>query len=189
MLEFFLERPFFIWVFWMLPLLGLLGYAFLSQKIIIRALLVFLVMTLPIITGYDYVITDMYGYLFYAVLICVYALLVGKIPYRGVITVGLSFLLLGVCGVGLFLSAFAGSQTNQETWFVKGYKVQSVIYRGFAGRPSKIYQLSKVGVIPVFVKVVDGRSVVDTAEICWIRFEAKRFNFNKCTPDSSYFDK
>ncbi|SEW52279.1 hypothetical protein [Chitinophaga arvensicola] len=176
----------FIFFLFLIPLLGWVIHKQSSRKTIVIVLLTALVLLLPALTGYSYVVSSGYDWLLYIFFTYGYALVLQSDDHSflatGVISAGL--LLFGLWGA--FIGSFAGTTTVEKEWRVKGYKIAHLRDQGFAGGARVTYELSKYAMIPVFIKQVDLEVDKDTTNSCWVTFREEGFNFNWCTPDSSY---
>ncbi|WP_212006475.1 hypothetical protein [Chitinophaga sp. HK235] len=175
----------FIFLFFTFPLLGWLIHQCFSKKTISYILCISLVLLLPALTGYSYVVDNAYGYLFYILLTFAYALIHKVTEYKFLPTGIISLSLFLLCVFISFMGVVAGTITVERKWKLKGYKIEYIRDQGFAGRPLMTYQLSKYAMIPIFLKHVDTKVDDDTTHTCWIKFADAGFNFNKCSPDSS----
>ena len=172
-----------LFILFAFPLIGL-GFDFwLSKKRTVYILIASLVLLTPIFTGYSYLVSWAYQFFGLVGLSCAYSFYSMQIENKApkfvsaVIISGLLFLILGWFA---FMDAFSGSQTTENDWAIGRYKIEYIRDQGFAGGPLMKYQLSKYGLIPIFIKVVEISEERDTVYNCEIPFENNKIIFNKC---------
>lgn len=184
-MSYIVEHPGFILFLFTFPLLGWFLHQQYPKKAIAIIFFTAIGLLLPALTGYSYVLNNAYGYLSYISLASGYAYILTTDEYKFGPTAVISVLLFLFCGFFSFIGGVAGSITVEKEWRLKGYRVTYVKDQGFAGGPLMTYQLSKYGMIPIFVKKMEVKRDDDTTGSCWIKFDEAGFNFNKCSPDSS----
>ncbi|MBO9728570.1 MAG: hypothetical protein J7623_08035 [Chitinophaga sp.] len=184
-MSYIVEHSGFVLLLFTFPLLGWFLHLKYTPKVIVIILFTAIGLLLPVFTGYSYVLNNAYGYLSYISLAAGYAYFLTKGEYKFAPTGIFSLILFLFCGVLAFMGGFLGSITVEKEWRLKGYRVTYVKDQGFAGSPLLTYQLSKYGMIPIFVKEIQVKRDDDTTGSCWIEFDQAGFNFNKCSPDSS----
>lgn len=189
MLYYISNHSIFIFFFFTFPLVSLITHRYLTKEAISYILYPCIVFLLPVLSGYSYIIENMYGFLFYISLTCIYTLCVKKFNYKIASSFILATILFFICGFLSFMGAFTGSIIVEKEWTLKKYKIQYVRDQGFSGGPLVTYQLSKYAIIPLFIKHIDTEIDNDTTQNCWIKFTDAGFNFNKCEPDSSFLKK
>jgi hypothetical protein len=184
MFEYLVKHSFFVFIFFSIPLSGWYIHSRLSKKSIKYILYFTIVLLLPALAGYDYIIDTAYSILTYILLTCLYALLMINSDYKRSGTILISSLLFCICGFVSFFSQIIGFIKVENRWNVNGYRIEYVADQGFAGGARMTYELSRYAWIPLFIKHVDTQ-LQDTANSCWVKFTNEGFNFNRCSIDSS----
>jgi hypothetical protein len=178
---FIISHPRLFFSFFLIPLCGLV----LSKKWSVVALyytcFISTVLLFPVITGYTYAIDNLYAYLIYIVLSCLYGIVLKEKSRAILISITLSCVLAIALGcISVFYSALA-SRTTEREWERPGYKIRYVKDQGFVGAPIMTYEIYKYTTFPIFMKKVYAQIDNDTTESCIVRFELLKLSFNRCT--------
>jgi len=173
-------HPELIFFFFSFPILGWILHSSLSGTVVLYALYTSLILLLPILTGYSYVIENAYAILIYISLACGYSLTLKNNPKKILTTIIISALLFLLLGFAAFIGGMAGTVTVQQRWEIKDYEVDYVRDQGFSGGALMTYRLKKYGAIPIFIKEVDSKVDNDTTNNCIVTFEYNNVSFNKC---------
>ncbi|MBC8147492.1 MAG: hypothetical protein H8E98_05850 [Bacteroidetes bacterium] len=177
MIEYGLE----LFVLFLFPIIGILLDSYLSKRMTIYILIGAIILLLPILTNYNYIIPAMYQFLALIALACIYSFFSKRIKLKSrkirtatVISTSL-FIILGFLA---FVDAFAGGiQKVEKHWKVDGYRVEYIQQQGYKNR----HELKKYGQIPIFIKKIDATFEFDTVQSCYIHFINSKIDFDQCT--------
>lgn len=178
---YFIEHPTIIFLFFTIPFFswGLCKWS--NYKIILYTLYSSLVLLLPIVSGYTYILDNAYTLLIYIALCCGYSLFLNRVKNKPSTVIKHSIILFIIFGVISFYGGFFGTVAIEHEWEVKNHKVQYLREQGFSGGPLFKYELYEYGHIPIFIKHVETKIDSDTTNSCVVKFEYKDFRFNKCS--------
>lgn len=172
-----------IFWFFLFPILGLLFNLKLNKKTISRLLYLSILLFLPILTGYDYIIPHFYTFILFILLSCIWRFILNdfekkrtKIILSSVITL----ILFVALGFILFISVMSGYKEVVNSWKIRNFKIEYTKDQGFAGGALMTYEISKYSVIPFFIKKVDQTVDDDTTNKCIIHFNEIKLDFNTC---------
>jgi hypothetical protein len=171
-------------ILFVFPLIGLALDFMAGKKKIVYTLGASGVLLSPALTGYSYIVDWAYTVLALVALSCVYALFSKQIESRMpkvISAIVISSVLLVALGWGAFMNAFMGFQLIENRWETKGYRVEYIRDQGFAGRPLMKYELSRYGVLPIFIKRIDTAVDSDTTQNCHVNFVNSNLVFDKCS--------
>ena len=172
-----------LFVLFLTPVIGLILDFSLNRKTTLYVLCISLFLLLPILTGYDYIIPYAYQILGLIALSCLYRFYSKQIEKKTpkIITAILfTGLLLIILGYFAFMDSMSGFQRVENFWKIKNYKIDYVRDQGFAGGPLMRYEISKYGLIPIFIKKVDYAIDDDSTNSCLIHFTDIKMDFDKC---------
>jgi len=177
---FWIKHTTFIFLFFTVPLSGWLMNKYLPKNITLYLRVICIVLLLPILTGYNYIIEIAYGCFLYLILACTYSLKIEarQLDLKAVFKFSLK--LLAILGLITFMGKMAGIVVVENEWEFKNYKVEYIRDQGFSGGPLMQYQLSQYGKIPGFIKPLDVVIDNDTARPCQINFTDAQIVFDRC---------
>ena len=166
------------------PILGLIFQYIFSRKQITKIIIVSAVILLPIVTGYDFVISWLYE-------LCITTIIGGFFSYflkgmnknvhKTVTSLIVSILLFIILGFIAFLDAFAGYQEIEEKWTDNSYTVEYIRDQGFAGGPLMKYEVYHTPLFGLYNKKI--QTITHHSEKykdCILIFEKAKVEFDKC---------
>lgn len=172
-----------LFILFAFPLIGLMLDLWVTSKAIRYILIASLVLFIPMLFGYEYVVSWVYPLCGLIALSCFYTfysrLMERKFPkiFSSILISGLLFVILSWFA---FMDAFGGSQTVEKQWSKGGYKVEYIRDQGFAGRPLMKYQLTKIGFLPFLIRRMEVAAEYKIVYDCEIPFKEAGMLFNKC---------
>jgi hypothetical protein len=170
-----------LFILFLTPIIGLIFDLSLEKKKIVYLLSISLLLLLPILTDYQYIIPYTYqvlGLVFLSCLYYFYSMQIEKRTPKVVSAVIITALAFCIFGFFAFMNTMSGHQEVQNSWGIRNYRIEYIKDQGFAGGPLMKYEISKYGLIPIFIKKVD-RSV-DNDTSCLIHFTDIKMDFDKC---------
>ena len=172
-----------LFILFLTPIIGLILDFSLDRKKTLYVLCISLFLLFPILTGYNYIIPYAYQILGLTALSCLYRFYSNQIEKKTpkiVSAILFSGLLLVILGYFAFMDSIAGYQRVENSWKIKNYKIEYVTDQGFAGGALMRYEISKYGLIPIFIKKIDYSVDDDTTNNCLIHFTDIKVDFDKC---------
>jgi hypothetical protein len=172
-----------LFILFLTPLLGLIFDYTLSKKAILYVLGASVILFLPLVWGYEYVIPYAFQALGLTALSCLYYFYSRQITrvtpklISALLIGGLAYIILAYFA---FMDSMTGYQKVEKSWRVNRYKIEYVVDKGFSGRPLLTYEISKYGLVPIIRKKVDHTVDEDTTNSCIVRFTDIQMNFDKC---------
>jgi riboflavin transporter FmnP len=183
MLYYLLQHQYLIFLGTLIPVIAFAMRSYFPRVLVKVLLYVSVALYLPILFGSSYIL----GYLnliFLYIIIASYLAISFKSKNKNirglVINTVIAFVASVVC---IFELNFFGILKIYNKWTVGNYKIEQVEERGFSGGPLKLYQLYEFN--SVFIRNVEGKVDNDTTNNCIIRFNYKKFNFDKCKADAN----
>jgi hypothetical protein len=172
-----------LFIFFLAPFIGLIFDYTLNKKKALYLLFINLFLLSPILIEYNYVIPYLYQILGLTTLGCFYRFYsrqIEKNTPKIVSAISFSVFLFLILGYFAFMDSMSGFQRIENSWKIRNYKIDYVTDQGFAGGPLMRYEISKYGLIPIFIKKVDYSVDNDTTNNCLIHFTDIKMDFNKC---------
>lgn len=172
-----------LFILFLTPIVGLIFDFVLGRKAAIYVLSISLFLSLPIFTGYNYTLPYVYQVLGLTILSCLYRSYSKQIEKRApkiisaILFSGLLFIILGYFA---FMNSMTGFQRVENSWKINNYKIEYITDQGFAGGPLMKYEISKYGLIPIFIKKLEYTVDDDTTNNCLIHFNDIKMDFDKC---------
>ena len=170
-----------LFILFLTPVIGLIFDLSLNKKMIVYLLSISFLLLLPILTGYQYIIPNAYqvlGLLFLSCLYYFYSIQIEKRTPKIISAIIVAALAFCVFGFFAFIDSMSGYQEVEKSWRIRNYRIEYIKDQGFAGGPLMKYEISKYGLIPIFIKKVDHSFDNDTN--CLIHFTDIRVDFDKC---------
>ncbi|MDJ1505414.1 hypothetical protein [Xanthocytophaga agilis] len=162
-----------LFILFLTPLLGLIFDYTLSKKVILYLLGTSVVLFLPIVAGYEYIIPYTVQALGLTALSCLYYFYSRQITQvtpkiiSAILIGGLAFIVLKHLA---FMDSMSGYQKVEKSWNVNHHKIEYIVDQGFSGRPLLKYEIRKYGLIPIVLKKVDRAYDDDTTNSCIVHF-------------------
>lgn len=153
--------------------------------------IIFLLLFLPIITGYDFVWNWVYEFSLMMMLAVAWALvlsLMTKRVWKFILAVIFAISLFGILGFNAFLTAkFGGSSSISGRWNKGNYQVARTKSQGFSGRPLTSYELYHRPFFGLYRKKIGNRADHPGFPIegCLVAFEATNITFDQCKKEIS----
>lgn len=168
-------------LFSLFPLIGLIS-SYLIPLRINKPLAIFLVvLTLPIITGYDYCIDWLYEFNLTLILAIGFHPIISsqtQIGQKILVTTVLTFCIFIPLGVYAYLDAFAGNQYIEQKIKKEGYEIRHIRDQGFSGRPAFYYELFHAPLNGLFIKSLNEHGI--ELDDCIIKFKSQSVEINNC---------
>ncbi|UAY50837.1 hypothetical protein [Ferruginibacter albus] len=172
-----------LFILFLTPIAGLIFDFFINKKATFYILGISLFLLLPLLTGYGYTIPYTPQILGLTALSCLYGFYskqIGKKSIKIISAILFSGLLFIIFGYFAFMNSMSGYQRVENSWTIKNYKIEYIADQGFAGGPLMKYEISKYGLIPIFIKKIDYSVDNDTTNNCLIHFTDIKMDFDKC---------
>jgi hypothetical protein len=172
-----------LFILFLAPIIGLILDFGLDTKKTFYVLCISLFLLFPILTGYIYIIPFAYQIFGLTALSCLYSFFSNQIENKtpkiisAILFSGLLFIILGFFS---FMDLMSGHQRVENSWKIKNYRIEYVTDHGFAGGPLMRYEISKYGLIPIFIKKIDYSVGSDSSNKCLIHFTDIKMDFDKC---------
>lgn len=172
-----------LFILFLIPVAGVIIEYLLSRKATVYTLGISLLLLIPLLTDYEYIIPYAFQIAGLIALGCLYSFYSKQIENKiakfisMTLISGLLFIILGYFA---FMDSMSGFVETEQSWQVKNYKIDYITDQGFAGGALRRYELSKYALIPLFIKKIDYSTATDSNNNCIIHFTSVKMDFNKC---------
>ena len=140
-------------------------------------------LVIPVFFGYKYNFeysNQVIGLVVFGFLYSLFSKSIEKYRSKIILSVSLTAVAFCILGFFAFISTMGGSQTVENSWRMKNYKIEYIKDQGFSGHPLMTYQISKYAAIPILIKQVDISVDNDSTNNCIIHFVDIKMDFDKC---------
>lgn len=166
------------------PLLGLIFQFIFSKNRINKIIVASAILLLPIVTGYDFVISWFYELCVTIISGSFFSFFLkgmNKSVHKYVTSIVVSIALFTSLGIIAFFDAFAGFQKTEETYTYNSFTVKYVRDQGFSGRPLMKYEVYHTPFLGLYNKKIQTiTSHSKKYNDCTLIFEKAEVEFDKC---------
>ncbi len=162
------------------PILGLIFSILFEKKVLLQISTPFIILSTPILFGYDLLTNWTHELNFTIILSCMYGYWIFNInKWRKIRrSLLLSTVLLIILGYAAFVDAFVGSNYIEQTWIKNEYQINYIRSQGFSGRPAFYYEIIHKPFNGLFRKKSDQKGIEKTP--CNILFKDQSIEINIC---------
>ncbi len=183
MLYYLMQHKYEVYLAVLIPIISFYLKRYTSRSFLKVLLILSVILFIPIVFGYTYILGYLNIVIFYIIILSIWTLAFKSKnnTIKGlIINTGIS---IAIWLFIVFEFNIFGSIQIKNIWVTEFYKVEQVEERGFSGGPLKVYNLYEFN--PIFVRSVDQKEYNDSTNNCIIKFNYKKFKFDKCKASAS----